>query len=101
MLEEAPLHVYFRGHLIGQFRADLVVDSCVLVEIKAATALEPYAEAQLLNYLKAAGGGVGLLVNFGRSVAFKRRVVGDIAAKCLPHLELPPPPTIAESPPAE
>lgn len=99
VMEEALLHVYFRGRLIGEFRADLVIDRCVLVEIKAATNLEPYAEVQILNYLKAAGGGVGLLVNFGRSATFKRRVVGDAAARSLPHLDVPPPLDLPEAPP--
>ena len=75
--EEVPLEVVFHGTVIGTFKADLVVDDVVLVEVKATPTIEPYNEAQLLNYLKAAGGGVGLLLNFGRSAAFKRRVSGD------------------------
>lgn len=75
--DEVPLRVHFRGAVIGTFRADLVVAGVVLVEIKAAAILDSYAEVQLLNYLKAAGGGVGMLLNFGRSPAFKRRVVGE------------------------
>jgi len=83
--EEVPLHVHFRGTLIGAFRADLIVNGVVLVEVKAAPTLESYAEAQVLNYLKAAGGGVGMLVNFGRHAAFKRLVLGDVA-NSLPFL---------------
>jgi GxxExxY protein len=49
----------------------------VIVEVKATATIEGYAEAQLLNYLKAAGGGVGLLLNFGRKPEFRRRVMGD------------------------
>ena len=75
--EEVPIEVMFHGVIIGAFRADLVVNNLVLVEVKATPLLEPYNEAQLLNYLKAAGGGVGLLLNFGRSAAFKRRVTGN------------------------
>ena len=75
--EEVVLTVPFRGAIIGSFRADLIVDHVVLVEVKATPILEPYQEAQLLNYLKAAGGGVGLLLNFGRTAAFKRLVSGD------------------------
>jgi GxxExxY protein len=91
VLEEARIFVPFRGHLIGEFRADLVVDGCVLVEIKAGGEFAPYAETQLINYLKAAGGGVGLLVNFGKSVTFKRRVFGNAAEKSLPNLATAPP----------
>ena len=52
--------------MIGRFYADLLVAGIVLIEIKAAATVESYAVAQLLNYLKAAGSGVGLLLNFGR-----------------------------------
>jgi GxxExxY protein len=76
-MEEVPLEVHFRGALIGRFYADVVVAGVVLVETKAAATLEGYAQAQLLNYLKAAGGGVGMLLNFGREPTFKRLVVGD------------------------
>jgi GxxExxY protein len=75
--QEVPLNVRFRGALIGTFRADAIVNGVVLVEVKAAAAIESYAEAQTLNYLKAAGGGVGLLLNFGRQATFKRLVMGD------------------------
>jgi GxxExxY protein len=76
-LEEVPLEVHFRGAVVGRFHADLIVARVVLVETKAAATLERYAEAQLLNYLKAAGGGVGMLLNFGHEPTFKRRVLGS------------------------
>jgi GxxExxY protein len=80
VIEEAPLHVLFRGQLIGDFRADLVIDRVVLAEIKPSKEIEKSGEAQLLNYLKAAGGGVGLLLNFGHKAEFKRFVMGDPAS---------------------
>jgi GxxExxY protein len=83
--EEVSLPVHFRGSVIGTFRADLVVNGVVLVEVKAAAAIDSYAESQTLNYLKAAGGGVGLLLNFGRQPTFKRLVLGD-TANSLPFL---------------
>ena len=55
----------------------MVVNNTILVEIKAGQRLEAYAQAQLLNYLKAAGGGVGLLLNFGRHPEHKRMVMGN------------------------
>jgi len=85
VLEEVAFEVSFRGTVIGAFRADIVVDRVVLVEVKSTPTLEPYNEAQLLNYLKAAGGGVGLLLNFGRTAAFKRCVSGD-PQNSLPNL---------------
>ena len=72
-----PLQVHFRGHMIGSFFADLIVDRTVLIEVKATARLENYAIAQTLNYLKVAGGGVGLLLNFGRKPESKRLVMGD------------------------
>jgi len=68
-----PLSVEFRGEVVGQFYADILVDDFVIVELKAVTALAPEHSAQVINYLKATGIEVGLLVNFGRpKVEFKR-----------------------------
>jgi GxxExxY protein len=50
---QKEIAVYFRGNLIGNFRADMVVEEKVLLELKAVRCLEPVHEAQLLNYLKA------------------------------------------------
>ena len=50
---QVPVPVWFRERRIGDFRADLVVDGAVILEIKAARTLEPSHEAQLLNYLRA------------------------------------------------
>jgi GxxExxY protein len=83
--EERAMTVVFRETLIGTFYADIVVAGVVLVEVKATATIEGYAEAQILNYLKAAGGGVGLLLNFGRQASFKRFVMGD-ATNSLPGL---------------
>jgi GxxExxY protein len=75
--EEVRLQAQFRGNIVGRFWVDLIVENAVLVEIKALPELDNRAIGQLLNYLKAAGGGVGLLLNFGRRPEFKRRIVGD------------------------
>jgi GxxExxY protein len=85
VLQEVPIQVRFRGRSIGDFYADLIVERVLLVEVKGGKTIEGYAEAQLLNYLKAAGGGVGLLLNFGRRPEFKRMIMGN-PAKSLPFL---------------
>jgi GxxExxY protein len=72
-----PIKVLFHATVIGDFFADMVVDDTVLIEIKAGQSLEGYPQAQLLNYLKGVGGGVGLLLNFGRRPEYKRMVMGD------------------------
>lgn len=64
---DVPIDVSFRGQKVGVFRADLVVAEKVLVEVKAVRTLAPEHQAQVINYLKATGLKVGLLVNFGRS----------------------------------
>jgi GxxExxY protein len=71
---QAPIAVYFRGRQVGDFRADILVDDAVLVELKAARALESSHEAQLLNYLRGTAIEVGLLLNFGPRPEFKRMV---------------------------
>ena len=85
-IEERRVRVFFHGALIGTFCVDLVVEGRILIEIKASKELEPRDTAQVLNYLKSAGGGTALLVNFGRSVSYKRFVMGDPEAN-LPNLE--------------
>jgi|SRR5580704_3723674 GxxExxY protein len=72
-----PLSVRFRGEHIGDFRADLVVADHVIVELKAVKALEPFHEAQLLNYLRASDLEGGLLLNFGPTPRLKRLVFAN------------------------
>jgi len=72
---EAPIRVSYRGNVVGDYRTDLFVADCVVVELKVAKTYNPEDEAQLLNELKATGIKVGLLINFGRQkVEFKRMV---------------------------
>jgi GxxExxY protein len=84
--EERMISVMFRGSIIGIFYADMVVAGVILVEIKASGTIEKYAEAQILNYLKAAGRGIGLLLNFGREPSYKRFAMGDDPINSLPSL---------------
>ena len=72
---QKDISVSFRGQQIGDFRADLVVNDKVIVEIKAVRTLDSAHEAQLLNYLKATGIEVGLLLNFGQKPEFKGQVL--------------------------
>lgn len=70
---QVPLVVTFRGQVVGEYVADVVVESQVLMELKAVKALLPEHQAQVINYLKATGLSVGLLVNFGTPrVEYKR-----------------------------
>ena len=69
---EIATPVWFRGRLIGDFRADMIVNGVVLVELKSAKSLEPIHEAQTLNYLRATNIEVALLLNFGPKPKFIR-----------------------------
>ena len=71
---QRSLTVYYKGRLVKDFKADIVFEDKIVIEIKAVSRLAPHHEAQLINYLKATGIKVGLLVNFGEKLEFKRRV---------------------------
>jgi GxxExxY protein len=62
---QVPLSVSFRDEVVGNFVADLLVEDKVIVELKAVSTLVPAHQSQVINYLKATGIEVGLLVNFG------------------------------------
>ena len=72
--QQWPIKVYYDGHLMGEYFADLLVGSRVIVELKAVENLCPEHEAQLLNYLKATEIEVGLLLNFGPKPDFRRKI---------------------------
>jgi GxxExxY protein len=65
--------VYFANEIIGEYFADILVEDCVIVELKAAQSLNLEHEAQLLNYLRATPYEVGLLLNFGPKPEFRRK----------------------------
>ena len=72
---ESPIKVKYQSVIVGEFRADLLVNEVVIVELKTAKNYNAEDEPQLLNELKATGIKVGLLINFGRTkVEFKRMV---------------------------
>jgi GxxExxY protein len=73
--QEYPLSVHYRGYLVGEYIPDFIIDGKVIVELKAVSSLSDPHEVQLVNYLKATGLRVGLLINFGKSVAVKRRIL--------------------------
>ncbi|MCA1659809.1 MAG: GxxExxY protein [Verrucomicrobiaceae bacterium] len=72
---EKRVQVRYKQVVVGDYDPDLIVDGCVLVELKVNPQDDRRDEAQLLNVLKATGLKVGLLVNFGRTkVEYKRLV---------------------------
>lgn len=69
-----PINVYYDGQVVGEFFADILVNDCVIVELKATRGLVKEDEAQLLNYLNATEYEVGLLFNFGPKPEIKRKI---------------------------
>ena len=62
---EVPVDVYYDDSVVGEYRADIVVEKKIILEIKAIQHLLPVHEAQLVNYLTATKIDCGLLINFG------------------------------------
>jgi len=71
---EKPVKVFYEGILVGDYRADIIVDRCIIIENKAAEGLAEENEFQLINYLKATEIEIGLLLNFGKKPEFKRKI---------------------------
>ena len=73
---EKRLPIYFMGELLNkEYFADFVCFGKIIVELKAVSQLTPVHEAQVLNYLKASGCKLGLLLNFGQASLVHRRIV--------------------------
>ena len=72
VLRQIEVPVRFRGTEVGNFAADMLVEKCVLLELKGCNALDSAHEAQLLNYLRATEIEVGMLLCFGVKPQFKR-----------------------------
>jgi len=73
--QQKGITVCYSGQVVGEYFADLLVDGCVVVELKTVKALDNAHVAQGLNYLKAAGLRLCLLINFGRPSVEVRRVM--------------------------
>ena len=73
--QQWPVHVRYEGEIVGDYIADLVVEDRVAVELKAVTFLDRAHRAQCINYLRATGLRVCLLLNFGQRRLEVRRIV--------------------------
>lgn len=77
VLQQHPITVAWRGEIVGDYYADLLVEGCIIVELKVVKALDEVHMAQCLNYLKATGLKICLLINFGKAqIELKRVVLG-------------------------
>lgn len=72
---QTPINVSYKGNAVGEYFADILVEDMVIIELKTVEHLEKIHEAQLLNYLKATGISVGILVNFKSTKAQIKRMV--------------------------
>lgn len=73
--QQRPINVYYDKVVVGEYFADLVVEEAVIVELKAGKRIEDIYLAQTLNYLKATGLKLGLILNFGQPRVGIKRVV--------------------------
>ena len=74
--QQEPIKVSYEGVLVGDFAADIIVNGSVVLELKAAKMIDEIHQAQLLNYLRATGLRVGLILNFGTPrLGIKRMVL--------------------------
>ena len=72
---QVPIQVHYKGEVVGEYFADIVVEEQVIIELKAIDQLQKIHVAQMLNYLKATGYKVGLLINFTHPKAQIKRFV--------------------------
>jgi len=76
--KQEQIKVYYEDMEVGEYFADLIVNECVILELKATESLCEEHEFQLINYLKATEMEVGLLLNFGKKPEFKRKVFSNL-----------------------
>ena len=74
--QQAPTDVYFQGKVVGQYFADIMVDNKLILELKTVDVIANIHKAQVLNYLRATGLKLGLILNFGKPrLEYKRLVL--------------------------
>ena len=71
---ELPITIPYKGYPVGDYRVDIIVDHCLILEVKSTETLHPNARRQLRNYLCATAIPVGLLLHFGPEAKFYREV---------------------------
>lgn len=72
---QKQLNVTYKGEVVGKYFADILVENCLLLEVKAVARLSPENKAQVINYLKATDLTVSLLINFGTPRTEIKRIV--------------------------
>lgn len=73
--QQVPIKVTFHGEIIGDYIADILVEDSIIIELKAVDKIIPIHKAQVLNYLKATGLKLAILLNFGKGSLEHERLV--------------------------
>jgi GxxExxY protein len=73
-----PITVLYENEIVGEYFADIIVNSIVVLELKAVKQISEEHECQLINYLKSTNIELGLLMNFGKVAEYKRKVYMNI-----------------------
>ena len=73
--QQAPIKVYYEGAVVGDYKADILVEDKVILEIKVVKELSEVHDAQLMNYLKATDLKLGILLNFANAKVKSKRIV--------------------------
>ena len=76
--QQAPLKVYYKGELVGDYFADILVENEIIIEVKAVKQLDNIHFAQCLNYLRITGLKLCLLINFNKPKVEIKRIVNGI-----------------------
>jgi GxxExxY protein len=74
---EKPIKVYFDRRVVGEYRADILVENCIILELKATEEFNSSFDSQLINYLKATDIEVGYVLNFGKRPKYSRKVFSN------------------------
>ena len=74
VVPQKKIKVYYRGNVVGDYYADLIVEDRIILELKAVEYIVEQFENQLLNYLRGTDCEVGLLLNFGKKPEFRRKI---------------------------
>lgn len=83
VVAQKQIKVYYKGKIVGEYFADLIVENKIIVELKATSVLIQSHSTQLYNYLKATNIEVGLLLNFGEEAEFERIIITNDKKKNL------------------
>jgi len=71
---QRQIKVFYKEKMVGEYFADIIVNNCVIIELKAAEGIVEEHEFQLINYLKATEIEIGQLLNFGKKPEIRRKI---------------------------